>query len=46
MFFDAFVTASLTVCIGAMAIVGAIQDGVLGDYSTLAVKSVLYHICH
>ena len=41
MFVDAFVTASLTVCIGAMAIVGAIQDGVLGDYSTLAVKSVL-----
>lgn len=27
--------------IGAMAIVGAIQDGLLGDYSTLAVKSVL-----
>ena len=24
-----------------MAIVGAIQDGILGDYSTLAVKSVL-----
>ena len=34
-------TASLTVCIGAMAIVGSIQDGILGDYSTLAVKSVL-----
>ena len=40
-FVNAFVTASLTVCIGAMAIVGAIQDGILGDYSTLAVKSVL-----
>ncbi|MBR2760982.1 MAG: DUF554 domain-containing protein [Solobacterium sp.] len=40
-FVGAFVTASLTVCIGAMAIVGAIQDGVLGDYSTLAVKGVL-----
>ena len=40
-FVDAFVTSSLTVCIGAMAIVGAIQDGVMGDYSTLAVKSVL-----
>lgn len=40
-FVDAFVTASLTVSIGAMAIVGAIQDGLLGDYSTLAVKSVL-----
>ena len=40
-FVNAFVTASLTVCIGAMAIVGAIQDGILGDYSKLAVKSVL-----
>lgn len=40
-FVNAFVNASLTVCIGAMAIVGAIQDGILGDYSTLAVKSVL-----
>lgn len=34
-------TASLTVSIGAMAVVGAIQDGMLNDYSTLAVKSVL-----
>ena len=40
-FVDAFVTASLTVCIGAMAIVGAIQDGISGDYSTLAIKTVL-----
>ncbi|MBQ9065104.1 MAG: DUF554 domain-containing protein [Blautia sp.] len=40
-FVNAFVTASLTVCIGAMAIVGAIQDGITGDYSMLAVKSVL-----
>lgn len=40
-FVNAFVTASLTVSIGAMAIVGAIQDGISGDYSTLAVKSVL-----
>lgn len=40
-FVNAFVTASLTVCIGAMAIVGAIQDGISGDYSTLAVKAVL-----
>ena len=38
-FVNAFVTASLTVCIGAMAIVGAIQDGILNDYTTLAVKS-------
>ena len=41
MFVNAFVTASLTVCIGAMAIVGAIQDGISGDFSTLAVKAVL-----
>ncbi|MBQ3270854.1 MAG: DUF554 domain-containing protein [Clostridia bacterium] len=40
-FVNAFVTASLTVCIGAMAVVGAIQDGISGDYSTLAVKAVL-----
>ena len=40
-FVDAFVTASLTVCIGAMAIVGSIQDGILGDSSILATKAVL-----
>ena len=40
-FTSAFVDASLTVCIGAMAIVGSIQDGMGGDYSTLAVKAVL-----
>ena len=38
---DAFVTASLTVCIGAMAIVGSMQDGLSGDYSTLALKAIL-----
>ena len=40
-FVDGFVTASLTVSIGAMAIVGAIQDGISGDWSILATKSVL-----
>lgn len=40
-FVDAFVTASLTVCIGAMAIVGTMQDGLSGDYSTLALKAIL-----
>lgn len=40
-FVDGFVSASLTVCIGAMAIVGAIEDGILGDYSILATKAVL-----
>lgn len=40
-FVEGFVTASLTVCIGAMAIVGSIQDGLLGDPSTLYTKAVL-----
>ena len=40
-FVHAFVTASLTVCIGAMAIVGSIQDGLQGDYSILATKAIL-----
>lgn len=40
-FVEGFVTASLTVCIGAMAIVGAIEDGIFGDYSILATKAVL-----
>lgn len=41
LFVDGFVTASLTVCIGAMAIVGAIQDGIKGDWSILATKAIL-----
>jgi len=40
-FVNGFVTASLTVCIGAMAIVGSIQDGISGDYSILATKAIL-----
>lgn len=40
-FVEGFVTASLTVCIGAMAIVGAIQDGILGDPSVLVTKAIL-----
>lgn len=40
-FINAFVTASCTVCIGAMAIIGAIEDGVSGDYSILVAKSLL-----
>lgn len=40
-FVEAFVNTSFTVCIGAMAILGSIEDGISGDYSTLAVKSVL-----
>lgn len=40
-FIDAFVTASLTVCIGAMAVVGAIMDGINGDHSILITKAIL-----
>ena len=40
-FVNGFATVSLTVCIGAMAIVGSIQDGILGDYSILATKAIL-----
>ena len=40
-FVDAFVTSTLTICIGAMAVVGSIQDGILGDHSILLAKSVL-----
>lgn len=40
-FIAAFVTTSLTVSIGAMAIVGSMQEGIAGDYSTLALKAVL-----
>ncbi len=40
-FIDGFVTSSLTVCIGAMAVVGSIKDGIYGDYSILLAKSAL-----
>ena len=40
-FVNAFVTASLTVCIGAMAIMGAIQDGIYANPSILFAKAVL-----
>lgn len=40
-FIDGFVTTSLTICIGAMAVIGSIQDGINGDYSILAAKAVL-----
>lgn len=40
-FVEAFVSASCTVCIGAMAIVGSIQDGIYGDYSVLLAKGIL-----
>ena len=40
-FLDAFITATMTVCIGAMAIVGSVQDGIYGDYTILAAKSLM-----
>ena len=40
-FVEAFVTASLTVSIGAMAIVGSIMDGISGDYSILLTKGIM-----
>jgi len=40
-FIKGFVTASLVFCIGPMAILGSIQDGLSGNYNTLAVKSIL-----
>lgn len=40
-FVEGFVNASLIVCVGAMAIVGSIQDGLTGDHSMLFAKSIL-----
>lgn len=40
-FVEGFVTTSLIICVGAMAIVGAMEDGLSGDWSTLVVKSML-----
>ena len=40
-FIDAFVTASLTVCIGAMAVIGSIEDALQGKCDILALKAVL-----
>lgn len=36
-----FVTASLVYCVGAMAIVGSLESGLLGNHDTLFAKSVL-----
>lgn len=40
-FIRGFLTTSLVFCVGPMAILGSIQDGLTGDYSLLAIKSVL-----
>jgi uncharacterized protein len=40
-FIQGFLTASLVFCVGPMTILGSIQDGLTGNYSLLAIKSVL-----
>ncbi len=40
-FVEGFVTATLVICIGAMAIVGSIQDGLTGDSTMLFTKAML-----
>lgn len=40
-FVNAFVTSTLTVSIGAMAIIGPLQDGISGNINILLTKSVL-----
>ncbi len=40
-FTQGFLTASITFCVGAMTIIGSIEDGIYGDYSILLAKSVL-----
>lgn len=41
LFVEGFVNVSLIICVGAMAIVGSIQDGISGDCSLLMAKAVL-----
>ncbi|MBC7097945.1 DUF554 domain-containing protein [Candidatus Bipolaricaulota bacterium] len=38
---EGFLTASLLFCLGPMTLLGAIQDGLFGDWSLLAAKSIL-----
>lgn len=40
-FVEAFVTNTLVICVGAMAIMGSLQDGLAGDPTTLFAKSIL-----
>lgn len=40
-FVEGFVTTSLIICVGAMAIVGAMEDGLSGDCSMLVTKALL-----
>lgn len=40
-FVNAFVTCSLTICIGAMAVVGSIEDGMYANHSILFAKAIM-----
>ena len=40
-FVEGFLTASILFCVGPMAILGSIQDGLTGNYSLLATKAVI-----
>lgn len=40
-FVEAFVTASLVFCVGPLTILGSIEDGLMGDYTKLAVKALM-----
>lgn len=40
-FVEGFVVASLLFCVGPMSILGSIQDGLTGDFTTLFIKSIL-----
>jgi uncharacterized protein len=40
-FIEGFVVTSLIVTVGPLAVLGALQDGLLGDWTLLAVKSLL-----
>ena len=43
-FIKGFLTTSLLYCIGPMAILGSIQDGLTGDFNTLAIKAIIDEI--
>lgn len=40
-FVEGFVSSSLLYCVGAMAIIGALNDGLIGDASTLYAKAII-----
>ncbi len=40
-FVEGFVTTSLVICVGAMAVVGSLEDGLTGNPGTLIIKSAL-----